>query len=140
MRDTHIQYIDSAANLLPNQLPGFFVGWPNPPSLEMHLALLRQSDYVLLALDPESDTIVGFITAISDHVLCAYIPLLEVLPSYQGQGIGRELLTRMLEKIGQFYMVDVMCDAELQPFYAHLGMKKATGMMLRNYSALKGEE
>ena len=38
----------------------------------------------------------GFITATSDGALSAAIRLLEVLEAYQGQGIGSELLRRML--------------------------------------------
>ncbi|MEM9907537.1 MAG: hypothetical protein AAF921_21205 [Cyanobacteria bacterium P01_D01_bin.44] len=34
---------------------------------------------------------VGFITAITDHVLSVYIPLLEVLPPYQGQGVCTQI-------------------------------------------------
>ncbi|MBA2682288.1 MAG: GNAT family N-acetyltransferase, partial [Ktedonobacteraceae bacterium] len=77
-------------------------------------------------------------TAITDHVLCAYIPLLEVLPSYQGQGIGTELVRRMLEKLNNIYMVDLLCDPDLQPFYARAGMQPTTGMLLRNYRQQSG--
>lgn len=82
--------------------------------------------------------VVGFITAITDHVLSAYIPLLEVLPSYQGQGIGLELVQRMLEKLNSIYMVDLLCDPDLQPFYARAGMQPASGMLVRNYHQQSG--
>ena len=134
-----ISYTDSLARISADKLGGFFVGWPNPPSAETHLRLLQNSDHFVLALDEEIGNAVGFTTAISDGVLSAYIPLLEVLPGYQGKGIGRELLRRMLEKLKDLYMVDVTCDPEAQPFYERLGMKKATGMMLRNYENQAGE-
>lgn len=127
-----ITYIDSIVNVTPANLCGFFVGWPNPPSQETHLKLLANSDEIVLAIDDETGNVVGFTTAISDGVLSAYIPFLEVLPAYQGQGIGQELTRRMLEKLSALYMVDLICDPELQPFYARFGMKQATGMMLRN--------
>jgi ribosomal protein S18 acetylase RimI-like enzyme len=128
-----ISYTDSLARISAGNLGGFFVGWPNPPSPETHLKLLRNSDHVVLALDEETGNAVGFITAISDGVLSAYIPLLEVLPAYRGKGIGQELIRRMLAKLSGLYMVDLICDPEAQPLYERLGMKKATGMMLRNY-------
>ena len=84
-----------SGSILPHQLQDFFVGWPNPPSPEKHRELLGKSDFCLLAIDETTTMVVGFITAITDHVLSAYIPLLEVLPSYQGQGIGTELVRRM---------------------------------------------
>lgn len=133
-----ITYLYSAEGLAPEQLQGFFVGWPNPPSPAVHLRLLHQSDVVVLAQDTTTGAIVGFVTAITDGVLAAYIPLLEVLPAYQHQQIGHTLVTRLLERLKQFYMIDLLCDAELQPFYATFGMHPATGMLLRNYDRQSG--
>jgi predicted N-acetyltransferase YhbS len=71
-------------------------------------------------------------------VLSAYIPLLEVLPAYQGQGIGSELVRRMLAKLADLYMVDLLCDPGMQPFYERLGMRPTTGMLRRNYDRQAG--
>ena len=133
-----ICYVDSIESVTAENLCGFFVGWPNPPSPATHLEILRNSSLVVLAIDSETGDVVGFITAISDGVLSAYIPLLEVLPGYQKQGIGVELTRRMLEKLKGLYMVDLLCDEELQSFYAKLGMKRAQGMFLRNYECQGG--
>jgi ribosomal protein S18 acetylase RimI-like enzyme len=127
-----IVYIESVEGIRPGQLEGFFVGWPNPPSPETHLRLLANSDHIVLAVDGGTGNVVGFITALSDGVLAAYLPLLEVLPAYQGQGIGSELIRRMLEKLDGLRIVDLMCDPELQPFYARFGMKPYCGMIIRN--------
>jgi ribosomal protein S18 acetylase RimI-like enzyme len=126
-----IHYVDSPDGIVPEQLHGFFVGWPNPPSSEAHLRILQGSSHVLLALDGER--VVGFITAVSDGVSSAYIPHLEVLPDYQGRGIGSELVRRMIDQLRHLYMVDLSCDADLQPFYERLGMRPYSGMVLRNY-------
>jgi ribosomal protein S18 acetylase RimI-like enzyme len=99
------QFINSADNVNIDQLVGFFVGWPKPPTPETHLRILRNSRHIVLAIDNSTDKVVGFITAISDGVLSAYIPLLEVLPEYQGQGIGRELVRRMLDQLQDYYMI-----------------------------------
>lgn len=133
-----ITYVRTPAGLSPAQLTGFWVGWPSPPSPETHLRLLQQSDYVVLAVDTEQDRVVGFITAISDHVLSAYIPLLEVLPEYQGRGIGQELVRQMLDQLSGLYMVDLICDPELQPFYQRVRMHPADGMIYRNYDRQSG--
>ena len=135
-----IIYTDSIEGISTENLHGFFVGWPNPPSPETHLKLLAKSDHAVLAVDDETGNVVGFITAISDSVLSAYIPLLEVLPAYQERGIGQELVRQMLEKLSGLYMVDLICDPELQPFYARFGMKPAFGMMLRNYERQSSEQ
>ena len=133
-----IMYTDSVEGLTSGQLAGFFVGWPNPSIPETHLRLLEQSDEIALALDDSTGQVVGFITAITDGVLSAYIPLLEVLPAYQGRGIGSELVRRMMAKLERFYMVDLLCDPDMQPFYERLGMRRTTGMLRRKYDRQSG--
>jgi ribosomal protein S18 acetylase RimI-like enzyme len=133
-----VKMVDSVEGITAEHLNGFFVGWSHPPSSETHLRLLTNSTHVVLAVDGETGDVVGFITAVSDGVLAAYIPLLEVLPAYQGQGIGSELVRRMLEKLSGLYAVDLMCDPELEPFYARFGMKPYSGMIIRNYERQSG--
>jgi ribosomal protein S18 acetylase RimI-like enzyme len=130
-----IEYSDSLEAVEPRHLKGFFVGWPSPPSPERHLDLLRGSAAVVLARDGER--VVGFVTAISDGVLSAFIPLLEVLPEHQGRGIGTELMRRMLERLDGLYIIDLSCDAGLEPFYTRLGFRTLErGMGIRNREAL----
>jgi len=138
MRALMINYIFTTEGISPEQLKGFFDGWLNPLSPETHLRLLKNSDEIVLAIDQETKSVVGFITAITDHVLSAYIPLLEVLPEYRGRGIGSELVDSMLARLGDIYMIDLICDQELQAFYAKRGMVQATAMMRRNYDNQSG--
>jgi len=121
-----------------DMLKGFFVDWPNPPSLETHLKLLKNSSKVIIAMDRKSNQVVGFITGISDGVLSAYIPLLEVLPAYKSKGIGKELVNRMLKELDDIYMIDLCCDDDLVPYYDKLGMIQTNGMVLRNYNRQSG--
>ncbi len=134
-----IIYTDSLEQITPGQLHGFFVGWPNPPSPATHRRILQGSTEIVLAIDDQTGKVVGFITAISDGVLAAFIPNLEVLPTYQGQGIGTKLVQRMLNKLDHLYAIDLMCDADIQPFYERLGMQRAAGMIWRNYDRQHGE-
>lgn len=134
-----ITYQDNLEGIGPELLAGFFVGWPNPPSPATHLRLLAGSQHMLLARDEAGGQVVGFITALSDGVLTAFIPLLEVLPAYQGRGIGQELTRRMLERLKHLYAIDLLCDADVQPFYARLGLRPASGMFLRNYDRQSGQ-
>ncbi len=126
-----VVYSTDVSGLSPAELDGFFVDWPTPPSPERHLEILRGSDYVVLAREGEDGRVVGFVTAISDGVFSAFIPLLEVLPEWQGQGVGSELVRRLLADLEEFYMVDLMCDPELQPFYERFEMMLLGGMGLR---------
>jgi ribosomal protein S18 acetylase RimI-like enzyme len=116
-----ITYMDTAVAIRRDQLEGFFLGWPAKPTPEKHVKLLRESYAVELALD--GDNVVGFATAISDGVLSAFIPLLEVLPEYQHQGIGTELVRRLLTRLDTLYMVDLCCDAGLEAFYTRFGFQ-----------------
>jgi GNAT superfamily N-acetyltransferase len=128
-----IAFTDSLAGVTKEHLQGgFFAGWPRPPSPATHYRLLANSDVVVLARTADG-TVVGFVTAVSDQVSCAYIPHLEVLPEWQGQGIGSALLRRMMEKLRHLYMVDLVCDPLLQPFYEQFGMRPVLGMVVRNY-------
>ncbi len=134
-----IRYTDSLENITSNQLSGgFFVGWPNPPAPETHLKLLQGSYKIWLALDEEQ--VVGFITAISDGVLAAFIPYLEVLPEYKGQGIGTELTERMLASLDHLYSIDLICDEDVVAFYQRLALQQAGGMIKRNYHNQSGSK
>ena len=127
-----IRYASDAAEIVPGHLVGFFEGWPNPPSPATHLRLLRSSSHFDVATT-DSARVVGFATAVSDGVLSAYIPFLEVLPDYRGRGIGRELVRRLVGQLRDIYSINLHCDPELRPFYEQLGMRSLGGMAIRNY-------
>jgi ribosomal protein S18 acetylase RimI-like enzyme len=134
-----IVYTSSLDTIQVEQLRGgFFDGWPNPPSPEVHLRMLQGSYRVWLALDEETNQVVGFVQAISDGVLTAFIPSLEVLGAYQKQGIGTALMQRMLESLDHLYSVDLVCDEDVKPFYERLDMRSGTAMMSRNFDNQSG--
>jgi len=128
-----IKYTGSLDNITPDRLNGFFQGWKRPHTAEGHLGILKGSDYVVLAVDTDTDRVVGFITALTDGVQSAFIPLLEVLPEYQKQGIGSALVSRMLEKLKGIPAIDLTCDPELQKYYSKFGMIPSTGVISRDY-------
>ncbi len=132
-----IRYMSALGHLKPTDIQGFFADWPKPLSPLALLKILDGSDHYILAVDEPAGRVVGFITAISDGVLSAYIPLLEVLPEFKGQGIGSELVRRMLEELRNLYMVDAVCDPDVVPFYERFGMKQLSGMALRRYEKLE---
>lgn len=131
-------YKNSLEGISANMLNGFFVDWPNPPNPQTHLRLLENSSKIVLAIDEHTNEVIGFITAISDGVLSAYVPLLEVLPLYKNKGIGKELVSRMLKELDEIYMIDLCCDDDLVPYYEKFGMMKTNGMVYRNYAMQAG--
>jgi ribosomal protein S18 acetylase RimI-like enzyme len=124
------KYIDHVSAI------GFFVGWPNSPSEQTLKKILENSQHIYLAMD--KGRLVGFINAISDKVLTAYIPLLEVLPEYKGLGIGQSLVIKMKEDLNTYYMIDICCDHDVVPFYERQGFKKGNSVMIRNYKQQAG--
>ncbi|MBG0827119.1 GNAT family N-acetyltransferase [Planomonospora sp. ID67723] len=133
-----IRYTDAVDAIRAEQLQGFFVGWPRAASPEQHLAVLRGSHRAVVAVDDGTDRVVGFVNMISDGVLTAYIPWLEVLPDYQDRGIGSELMRRILDGAEHLYSVDLLCEASLQPYYERFGMLPVPGMSRLDRSVLRG--
>lgn len=132
-----IKYISDIADINPKMLTGFFVDWPNPPSQQKHYEILKNSYKFIVAIN--DNKVVGFINSISDGIHSAYIPLLEVLPVYQKNGIGRKLVELMLNELKDFYMIDLVCDDNMVDFYEKFEMHKFTAMGMRNLEKQSGE-
>lgn len=115
---------------------GFFDGWPNQPDAATHRRILSDSYLAYVAV--ADGRIIGFLNVISDGVLTAYIPLLEVVAPYRGRGIGSRLVSLALAALDDFYMVDLLCDPAVQDFYAKAGLSRAAGMCRRNYARQGG--
>lgn len=129
-----ITLADTASRVQPQDLSGFFVGWPDAPSNERRLEIVEAADMVVVAY--QGDRLVGFITALTDGVFAASIPLIEVLPDLQASGVGRRLLERMLERLQDCYMIDLACDDDVVGFYERNGALRLNAMVWRNYGRL----
>lgn len=134
-----IVYSTDLSSLAEDDLDGFFVGWPSPPTRTQHLAVLRASYRAVVGRESESARVVGFVNMISDGILTAFVPWLEVLPEYHGRGIGTELMQRVLINTEHLYSIDLTCDEPLRPYYERLGMRAVTGMAVRHLAALRKE-
>jgi GNAT superfamily N-acetyltransferase len=133
-----VDYAEDMSTLTKGQLGGgFFDGWPSPPSAETHLAHLRGAEMAIVAIDPETRDVVGFVSAVGDGTLVAFVPLLEVLPAWRGRGIGSELVRRLLDRLEGRYSIDLVCDADLIPFYERLGGTAMAGIGWRNREVLR---
>ena len=131
---TTIKYINSAEHIVHSQLSGFFFFLPTHPSNERFLEILQASHGVALALDASTNQVVGCINVISDGIFAGYIPLLEVLPEYQGHGIGKKLIDLIIARYKSLYMLDVCCDESVEQFYDSKKFIKVSGMVRRNYN------
>lgn len=130
----NIVYSTEKADLTGLETTGFFEGWPNKPIYNVLRKSIENADYIVLAIDTEKRKLAGYITALSDDVLAAYIPFLEVEKGYQHKGIGHALVSKLLEQLSHLYMIDLVCDKEIAGFYKEAGFESWHAMIKRNYS------
>jgi GNAT superfamily N-acetyltransferase len=73
----------------------------------------------------DSSTLVGTGRVISDGILHALIVDVIVLPQYQRQGIGTNIMLRLLDKCRRYAVRDVQlfCARDKAPFYERLGFR-----------------
>ena len=71
----------------------------------------------------DGEKLIGYIDTVSNGVTDAYIQDLMVHPDYQGKGIGTELMNRTIAylKEKRIYMISVIFDEKLLPFYKRFG-------------------
>jgi ribosomal protein S18 acetylase RimI-like enzyme len=128
-----IVYQTNLKGISPKLLSNFCVGWKNPLSGEKLKTVLKASYCFILARDGTDGPVVGFVNSLSDGINFAFIPMLEVLPEYQSQGIGTTLLKMLFTELKDIPCIDLTCDAEMQSYYARFGMLKSWGMVFRKY-------
>lgn len=128
-----IIFTDDIKLLNSEMLQGFFQEWKKPKSSSEHLLILKNSTYFIVAIDSDTNKVVGFITVLSDGIQSAFIPLLEVISTYKKNGIGKKLVEKVLKKFAAIPAIDLTCDPDVQTFYEKCGMIKSVGMIIRNY-------
>ncbi|MHB0865555.1 MAG: GNAT family N-acetyltransferase [Minisyncoccota bacterium] len=133
-----VTYSTKKADLADLEVTGFFEGWSNKPDESILRKSIENADHIVLAIDTEKKKLAGYITALSDSVLAAYIPFLEVEKSYQHKGIGHTLVSKLLEQLSHLYMIDLVCDKELADFYSEAGFESWHAMIKRNYANQSG--
>ena len=100
------------------------VGWTNythqPQMLEQALS---HSLAIYLALD--GDAVVGLVRLVGDGFSSIFVQNLIVLPSYQRQGIGRDLMKEALEDFKDAYQVQLVTEQTEKnlEFYCSLGFE-----------------
>lgn len=86
------------------------VGWSNYTN---NPAMLRKayknSLYVLAAY--ADDKLVGILRAVGDGASVVFLQDLIVLPEFQRQGIGSQLMQRVMEKYADVYQLQLLTEA-----------------------------
>ena len=84
---------------------------------------LMNSHSLVTAWDKEK--LVGLVNSITDGYLVVYYPHLLVLPKYQKQRIGFNLLKIITQKYQEFHQQILVAEAETVDFYQKCGFRKA---------------
>ncbi len=114
------------------------VGWTNytqkPDMLEKALS---NSLYVLAAYDGES--LIGLLRAVGDDASILFIQDILILPSYQHQGIGRELVQQTLAEFSDVYQIHLLTDQTERTtrFYQSLGFVSVENQSCRAFTYIK---
>lgn len=86
------------------------------------------SALVLFVFDGE--TLIGTARAISDLEYHAGIYDVAVLPEYQGEGLGRQMMERLLEKLNVWRVI-LVCEPDVEGFYRKFGFEKMGDVMAK---------
>ncbi|MFD0681504.1 MULTISPECIES: GNAT family N-acetyltransferase [unclassified Paenibacillus] len=99
---------------------------------ELLYKALVQSWHVICAYNQER--LIGKGRIVSDGVINAYICGLVVHPDYQNQGIGSEMIRKLVEKGRESKLhIQLLCTEENIPYYNKLGFEGfAIGMKDKN--------
>ena len=119
------------------ELEPFFQHWKSPPQMEIKKKLLSGSNLIITVRD--SGRLIGFLTAISDGAMFAFITLIEVLEEYQGKGIGKRIMEFAVSYFKGFYDIVLITDPDKGAFYKKFGFDEIYGMHLKDFTYGKSE-
>jgi N-acetylglutamate synthase-like GNAT family acetyltransferase len=84
--------------------------------------MFENANLIICAWDEER--LVGVARALTDFSYCCYLSDLAVDPEYQRNGIGKELVRRVREAIGEESMLLLLAAPTAEEYYPHLGFEK----------------
>ncbi|NKE69961.1 GNAT family N-acetyltransferase [Candidatus Manganitrophus noduliformans] len=85
--------------------------------------MIHHANLILCAWDGEK--LVAIARALTDFSYCCYLSDLAVDRAYQKQGIGKGLVDRIKDIVGEEVMILLLSAPEAESYYPHLGFEKA---------------
>ncbi len=80
----------------------------------------------------DGERLVGIARALTDFSYCCYLSDLAVVREYQRAGIGKELVGRVREEIGEECMLLLLAAPEAMGYYPKIGFEKVeNGFLMR---------
>ena len=103
----------------PEEIHSLFqsVDFPELPLSKMAGAISGSSAYVTAK---DGDTVIGFGRVLTDYHSLAYINYMAVDPRYQGRGIGKAILQKLIEASGDVERIFLYTNTA-DAFYMHCG-------------------
>lgn len=86
------------------------VGWASYTAKPQNLMPMIENSWLKIAVY-DGERLVGLIRVVGDGVTIAYIQDLLIHPDYQKQGIGRELLSRVMKQVDGMRQVFISTDS-----------------------------
>lgn len=127
-----ITYSDRCT-ITPEQLAAVFdaSGIRRPTSDLARMArMLEHGNLLVTAWDDEQ--LVGVARALTDFSYCCYLSDLAVDREYQKRGIGRELIRRVSDAIGEQSMLLLLAAPEAMDYYPRIGFEAvANGWIIK---------
>ena len=77
----------------------------------------------------DNDCLIGVGRVLADGVDCAYICDVAVHPDYQGTGLGKKIVSRLVELSQHHKKIILYAVAGKEPFYQKLGFKRMNTAM-----------
>jgi GNAT superfamily N-acetyltransferase len=84
----------------------------------------------------DGDRLVGFARALSDRHFNAYVEDVMVREEYRNQGVGKRVLSLLMEHLANIESVNLYCRAEVVPFYESAGWRRTSYVLMRGKGSL----
>ncbi|MCR2805141.1 GNAT family N-acetyltransferase [Paenibacillus soyae] len=122
-----VNYDSSLEGITTESLQELFlsVEWESGKYPNELLQAIKGSHSIVAAWD--GDKLIGMINALSDGVLTVYFHYMLVNPSYQGEGIGREMMNRMLDRYKGYRTKVLISYPNVVDFYQKCGFSEEEG-------------
>ncbi len=85
--------------------------------------MVNNANIIVAAYD--GDSLVGLARGLTDFSYCCYLSDLAVAKSYQRKGVGKELIRRTREILGEEVMLLLLSAPEAMSYYPYIGFAKA---------------
>ncbi|MEK1830278.1 GNAT family N-acetyltransferase [Priestia megaterium] len=96
--------------------------------LERIELMIENSDINLTAWDGQQ--LIGIARAITDYSYCCYLSDLAICKDYQNKGIGKELVNRLQDILGDGVALILLASPVAMQYYPHIGFEKSENAFL----------